>query len=402
MNLTEELEWRGLINQSTFEDIDVLNGDPIKFYWGVDPSADSMTIGNLASAMLVKHFIAHGHEAILLVGGATGLIGDPDGKKDERNLKARDEIEHNKAAILKQYSRIFSGEKFNTVDNFDWFKDINFIDFLTTIGKHVPMNQMLARGFVQSRLETTGISFAEFTYSLIQAFDFLHLFREHGVTLQLCGGDQWGNSTAGVSLIRRIEGSEANVFTTPLVVNKATGVKFGKSENGAIWLDAAKTTVFEFNQFWLNVSDDSVIDFLKIFTMLDRAVIEDLEVEVSERPWKRAAQKVLAHEVTLLVHGAERTREVEEAQHALFGGLKLTELSPEALEMLVGEVGSVHLNQRLTAALVASHLASSVSDARRLMANGGVSVDGEKVFEDIEITGLSLVKKGKNQFVIVR
>jgi tyrosyl-tRNA synthetase len=402
MKLTEELVWRGLANQSTYGDISELNGDPITFYWGVDPSSDSMTIGNLASAMLVKHFIAAGHKAVLLVGGATGLIGDPDGKKDERNLKTRSEINNNKKAIIQQYEQVFAGQEFEVVDNYDWFKDINFIEFLMTIGKHVPTSQMLARGFVQSRLDTTGISFAEFSYSLIQAYDFLHLFREKGVTLQLCGSDQWGNSTAGVSLIRRIEEAEAHVFTTPLVINKATGKKFGKSENGAIWLDEKKTSAFQFFQFWLNVTDDSVIDFLKIFTMLTRAEIETLEVEVQERPFARLAQKTLAQEVTRLVHGLERLTQVEEANDVLFGKLQIAELSENSVNLLSTEIAVTESGHALSVLLVESSLAASLSEARRLIKSGGITVNGVKTEEDVDISLRSLVKRGKNRFMLVK
>ncbi len=231
MKLSEELQWRGFVNQTTYDDLSALDGAPISFYWGVDPSARSMTIGNFAAAMMARHFIDAGHHAFLLVGGATGMIGDPDGKKDERSLKTLEEIAENKDGIAAQYRQIFADKSFTVVDNYDWFKDINYLSFLREVGKHVPLSQMLGRDFVQARLGEggSGISYAEFSYSLIQGYDFLHLFREHGVTLQLCGADQWGNSITGVDLVRRIEGGEAHVYSTPLVINKATGVKFGQS-----------------------------------------------------------------------------------------------------------------------------------------------------------------------------
>ena len=403
MKLSEELSWRGLANQTTFDNIERLDEGTLKFYWGVDPSSDSMTIGNLASAMLVKHFIHHGHQAVLLVGGATGLIGDPDGKKDERNLKTREEINKNKEAIANQYKRVFAGQDFEIVDNHDWFKDINFIDFLMTVGKHVPTAQMFARGFVQSRLETTGISYAEFSYSLIQAYDFLHLFREKGVTLQLCGSDQWGNSTAGASLIRRMEAKEAHVFTTPLVINKSTGKKFGKTENGAIWLDENKTSVYEFFQFWLNTADDSVIDFLKIFTMLSREEILSLEEKVHNEPFKREAQKVLAYEVTKLVHGEIKTDAVVDATSVLFGKKDFTELNETAVDFLGKQIITVTAEESLSKTLVKGDLAESISDARRLMKSGGITVNGEKVLVDnVTLTETSLVKRGKNRFLLVK
>ena len=268
MSLSEELSWRGFVNQTTIDDITELDSQPRTFYFGVDPSADSMTIGNLAAAMMVRHFIKHGHKAILLVGGATGLIGDPDGKKDERNLKTIEEINRNKAAIAQQYQQLFAGNDFQIVDNYDWFKNISYLDFLRDIGKHTSMTQMLDRDFVKKRIGEggSGISYAEFSYSLIQGYDFLHLYRTYGVTLQLCGADQWGNSLAGASLVRKLESSEVDVFSTPLVINKTTGKKFGKSEDGAVWLDSNKTSVYKFYQFWLNLDDLGVIDYLKIYT----------------------------------------------------------------------------------------------------------------------------------------
>src|SRR5688572_12105772 len=277
MTLSEELAWRGFVNQTTYPEITAIDGDPITFYFGVDPSADSMTIGNLAAAMMVRHFIAHGHKAFLLVGGATGMIGDPDGKAEERDLKSLEEIAKNKQGIEAEYRRIFDGMDFRVVDNYDWFKDMGYLQFLRDIGKKVPLSQMLGRDFVQSRLgeDGAGISYAEFSYSLIQGYDFVHLFREHGVTLQVCGADQWGNSITGVDLIRRLEGKEAHVYSVPLVINRATGKKFGKSEGGAVWLNSSKTSAYKFYQFWLNVDDEGVIDYAKIYTLLSREQIDE-------------------------------------------------------------------------------------------------------------------------------
>ena len=307
MTLSEELAWRGFLNQTTFKDIKVLDGPPLTFYWGVDPSADSMQVGNLAAAMMVRKFIAHGHKAVLLVGGATGIIGDPDGKIEERTLKPLEEIATNKAAIVEQYRKIFSGQNFEIVDNYDWFKHLGYLEFLRDVGKHVPMRQMMGREFVQSRLgeDGTGISYAEFSYVLIQAYDFLHLHREHGVTLQVCGADQWGNSIAGVELIRRMDGHEAHVWSTPLIVNKATGKKFGKSEAGAVWLNPTKTSPTEFYQFWINCDDEGVEDYLKIYTELDKAELDMIIAKHQENVKERYAQIRLAHEVTRLVHGQE-------------------------------------------------------------------------------------------------
>ena len=408
MTLSQELIWRGFVNQMTYADItelDLAEGKgPISFYWGVDPSADSMQVGNFAAAMMVRRFIEAGHKAYLLVGGATGMIGDPDGKADERNLKSLEEIARNKAAIAEQYKTVFAGQPFEIVDNYDWFKNINYLDFLRTVGKNVPLSQMLGREFVQSRLgaEGSGISYAEFSYSLIQGYDFLHLNREHGVTLQVCGADQWGNSIAGVDLIRRLDSKVAHVYSTPLIINKTTGKKFGKSEEGAVWLDSKKTSVFKFYQFWLNAGDQDVIDYAKTFTILSREEIEALEVAAAENPRDRLAQKTLAREVTKIVHGEARTASVERVTNVLFGGVDFAELSSEDLDVLAGEIPTVAINSSLVEVLVGTETASSNGDARRLIESGAISVNGEKVAEDSVITSTALIKKGKNNFILVR
>ena len=404
MSLSEELTWRGFVNQMTYTDITELDKGPISFYFGVDPSADSMTIGNLAAAMMVRHFIDAGHKAILLVGGATGMIGDPDGKSDERNLQSLDDIARNKAAIAEQYKTVFAGQPFDVVDNYEWFQNINFLDFLRDIGKHVPLSQMLGREFVQSRLgeDGSGISYAEFSYSLIQGYDFLHLHRNHGVTLQVAGADQWGNSIAGVDLIRRIEGGEAHVYSTPLIMNKATGKKFGKSEDGAIWLDEKKTSVFKFYQFWLNSDDEGVTEYAKVYTLLDQAAVAHMRSQVIENPGARQAQKTLAREVTKLIHGEERTASVERVTATLFGGGSFTDLNEEDLNVLAGEIPTVTIGTSLIEALVSSGNALSNGEAKRLIEGGAVSMNGEKATEDFIVNSTALLKKGKNNFILVR
>lgn len=404
MKLSEELQWRGFVNQTTFKDLSALDGAPISFYFGVDPSASSMQIGNLAAAMMVRHFINHGHKAYLLVGGATGMIGDPDGKKDERNLKTLEEIAKNKAGIAAQYQTVFDGKEFTLVDNYDWFKDISYLDFLRTVGKHVPMSQMLGRDFVQARLgeDGSGISYAEFSYSLIQGYDFLHLFREHGVTLQVCGADQWGNSIAGVDLIRRLEGKEAHVYSTPLVINKATGVKFGKSEGGAVWLDPQQTSTYKFYQFWLNVDDEGAIDYAKIYTLLSREEIEALAEKQKQNPGARDVQKALAREVTALVHGKQRMESVERVTNVLFGNAEFGELTQGDLDALAGEIPTVEAGKTVVDTLVEAGTVASKGEAKRLVAGGAISVNGEKIAYDMPLHSLSLVKKGKNSFILVR
>ncbi len=402
MTLAEELQWRGFVNQTTLPDLSDIN-EPRTFYWGVDPSADSMTIGNLAPAMMIRHMIDHGHTAILLVGGATGMIGDPDGKKQERGLKTLDEIERNKRSIAEQYKTIFAGQDFEIVDNYDWFKNINYLDFLRDVGKHASMTQMLDRDFVQNRIGAggDGISYAEFSYSLIQGYDFLHLYRTKQATLQVAGADQWGNSISGVQLIRRLEGGESHVFTAPLIVNKQTGVKFGKSEGGAIWLDASKTSPYKFYQFWLNVDDETAEDLIKIYTLLSQDVVDELITAHRTSPGQRALQKRLASEVTQLVHGRERSSSVEKVTEVLFGGGQFSGLDDHDIDELSSEIPTA-TGASVVSVLVEAGLASGTGDARRLIEAGAISVNGVKVETDQPISGRSLVKKGKNAFALVR
>lgn len=404
MSLSEELTWRGFVNQTTYDDPKALDGDPINFYFGVDPSADSMTIGNLAAAMMVRHFIDYGHKAFLLVGGATGMIGDPDGKKDERVLKTLEEIATNKAAIAGQYQQVFEGKSFEIVDNYDWFQSINYLDFLRDVGKYVPVSQMLGRDFVQARLGEggSGISYAEFSYSLIQGYDFLHLFRDKGVTLQLAGADQWGNSVTGVQLIRRLENAEAHVWTAPLVINKATGQKFGKSEDGAVWLDAKKTSIYKFYQFWLNVDDEGSIDYAKIFTLLSKEQIDELAMKQQENPGARDVQKTLAYEVTKLVHGEEAAESARKVTSVLFGGTPFAELGDGDIELLAAEIPSASLGASVVDVLTGSGLTASKGEARRLILGGAISVNGEKILDDTVIDQKALIKKGKNSFLLLR
>ncbi len=403
MKLSEELKWRGLINQTTIEDLSILDGEPISLYFGVDPSGHGMQIGNLAAAMMVRRFAEHGHKVFLLLGGATGLIGDPDGKLDERNLKAIQEIDDNIQEIARQYKNVFDGNDFTIVNNHDWFQNINYLDFLRDIGKNVPMSQMLGREFIQTRLGEggSGISYAEFSYALIQGYDFLHLFRKHGVTLQLCGADQWGNSLTGVELIRRIDGGEAHVYSLPLIMNKSTGRKFGKSEGGVVWLDPNLTSVYKFYQFWLNVDDEGVIEYMKVFTMLDQATIEAIAENHKINPGARSAQKILAREITDIVHGAPRRESVERVTEVLFGGGNFNSLSDDDLTVLAKEIPRVDVGVGMIEALIVSGVVSSNGEAKRLMKSGAISLNGEKIFDDRAVQQTSLIKKGKNTFVLV-
>ena len=408
MTLSEELSWRGFVNQTTYKDVTVLDGEPIIFYWGVDPSADSMQIGNLAAAMLVKCFMKHGHQAVLLIGGATGMIGDPDGRSAERDLLSLDELTSNKKAITGQYRRIFAGQPFTVVDNFDWFKDMRYLEFLRDVGKHVPMRQMLARDFVQSRLseEGSGISYAEFSYVLIQAYDFLHLYRHHNVTLQLAGSDQWGNSIAGVELIRRVADGEAHVWTAPLVVNKATGRKFGKTEAGAIWLDAGKTAPFDFYQFWLNADDEGVADYIKIYTELDKPAVDDLLERFQADRAGRIAQKTLAREATALVHGTATAENMEAVSHLVVSDSRPTDEEFRIIKENL-RLHAIQLDWSMAEILVAVGLAASRTEARQFLDSGAIYVNNQRADKSLASIrpddvrqGVVLLRRGKNTVAV--
>lgn len=403
MTLSEELAWRGFVNQTTFADIKDLDNETRTFYLGVDPSASSMHIGNLAAVMLVRHLVHAGFRAIVLVGGATGMIGDP--KEDsERALKTLDEIAFNKAGIAAEYRHLLDGQLFELVDNYDWFKDIHYLDFLRDIGKHFSMTQLLDREFIKARIGEggVGISYAEFSYGLIQGYDFLHLFRTYGVTLQVGGSDQWGNMLSGAQMIKKLEGADTHVLTVPLVLDKATGKKFGKSEGNAIWLNAEMTSPYKFYQFWLNTSDETAEDLIKIFTHLEREIIESLITDHRANPGERALQKTLAREVTDLVHGRERRESVERVTGVLFGGTDIRELNDDDLDALAGEIPTASRGNSVIDTLTTSGLCTSNGEARRLIAAAAVTVNGQKISEDFQITDVSLVKKGKNSFVLVR
>ena len=404
MNLTEELKWRGLLHQTTYQDVSVLDNKKVTFYWGVDPSADSMTVGNLAAAMLAKHLIKHGHKAILLVGGATGLIGDPDGKMQERDLISKEEIDANKQKIADQYKQIFKGDDFEIVDNYDWFKDIKFLEFLRDTGKHIPLRQMQNRDFVQARTGegAAGISYAEFSYVLIQAYDFYYLNENRGVELQICGSDQWGNSIAGVDLTRRKSGKETHVLSIPLVIDKSTGRKFGKTEGGAVWLDSKKTTPTAFYQFWINTDDHSASEFLKIYTELEQPQIAEIMEKHESDPSQRVAQKALAREVTKLVHGEQHADLAEKVTSYLTGASHVGEASEGEVSALKGEIPTVSQasNGSIIEALVESGLASSNTEARRLIESNAIAVNGQKVlrdnFEPGDFSnGRALIRRGK-------
>ncbi len=407
MTLSEELIWRGFVNQSTFADLSELDHKQWTFYHGFDASADSQTVGNLAAMMFDKVFMRHGHTAIIVAGGATSLIGDPGGKDNERVLQSEETVAHNIDCAKVQLQKVLSGHEFTLVNNLDWTKGISIIEFLRDIGKHFSMTPLVQRDYIAKRIGEggAGISYTEFSYTILQGMDFLHLYDTYGVTLQLGGSDQWGNCLSGVELVRRARGQEAHVITLPLIINKSTGKKFGKSEEGAVWLDPDKTSPFMFYQFWLNVDDSSAEDYLKIFTELDKASVDAVMQEFAQDKGGRAAQKKLAQEVTKIVHGATVAAAAQKATEALFGRSGNQTLDQDELAALKADLPFVaaHKDQPLEEILISGALATSKSDATRLIASGAVSLNWQKVNDNKGVLspGLNLVKVGKNNFAIV-
>ncbi len=416
-NLLDDLEWRGLIAHSTDRDAlqAALTAGSVRYYVGFDPTAPSLHMGNLVQLVTARRLQDAGHTPYVLVGGATGMIGDPR-DSGERTLNSADVVEQWSDRVRRQVSAFVSFEGDNAatvVNNHDWTASLSTIDFLRDIGKHFPVNRMLARETVKRRLES-GISYTEFSYVLLQSMDFLHLFRTFGVALQFGGSDQWGNLTGGVELIRRAEGGTAHAFATPLIT-KADGTKYGKTEGGALWLDPEMMAPYAFHQFWLNVEDEKVGELLRIFTFLGRDEIEDLEARHAEKPFLREAQKVLADEVTTLVHGADETEQAKAAAQALFGTGDITALSASTLAAALGEAGSVEVDAAagvpdVVELLVLTGLAASKGEARRTIAEGGAYLNNVRI-EDAErvpasddlIGGAWLVlRRGKKKFAGVR
>ena len=436
MKLSEELIYRGFKAETTIENPEDLdNRVSKKFYWGADPSADSLTIGNLAALMMCACFVRHGYQPYLLVGGATGQIGDPK-ENGERELKPLDEVEHNKKCIKKQIERIMLGagdaawgtpsrasarmgedaaagpaREITVVDNLDWFKDMKYLDFLREVGKAFSMTQLLDRQFVQNRIGEggSGISYAEFSYTLIQGYDFLHLFREHGIDLQLCGADQYGNCTSGIHLIKRLEDAKADVWSTPLIIDPVSGKKFGKSEGNAVWLAAEDngegnyTSIFDFYQFWLNQPDEAVENLLKIYTFYDKEAIESIMAQHSKAPEKRIAQKALAHGVTEIVHGHENAEAIENLTEMLFNrDTNFAEFSEDEIMEFAKFLPTTKKGSMLVDALSENGLAESKKKAREYIPQGAITINGVKVKDDIELKQVAIIKKGKNKFLVVK
>ena len=389
-NILDELEWRGLIAHST--DPDALRAafgeGSVRFYVGFDPTAPSLHMGNLLQIVTARRLQDAGHTPYLLVGGATGMIGDP---KDsgERTLNSRDTVKAWVGKVHDQIAPFLSFEGTNAatmVDNYDWTASMSVIDFLRDIGKHFPVNRMLARDTVRRRLES-GISYTEFSYVLLQSMDYLTLHREHGITLQFGGSDQWGNITGGAELVRRATGAHVHAFATPLVT-RADGTKYGKTEGGALWLDPQMMSPYAFHQFWLNVEDQKVVEMLRLFTFLTREEVDELEAQTAEKPFLRAAQKRLADEVTTFVHGAGETAGAKDAAAALFGGGDLHTLSGATLGAALREAGSASVERGeslppVLDLLVTTGLAGSKGEARRTISEGGAYLNNVRV-EDVD------------------
>ncbi len=398
MTLSEELAWRGLIYQTTFKDIKYIDENKLTVYHGFDASAPSQTIGNLASMMIDMCFLRHGHKAIVLAGGATSLVGDAGGRESERQLQQEEIIRHNVEMAKKQIQKIYGKYEFTLVNNIDWFKNMTMLEFLRDIGKSFNVSEMIKKDIVANRIGEggAGISYTEFSYSLLQGYDFLHLFDNYGCTVQLCGADQWTNCIAGVELIRKKREKEAHIITNPLIINKATGKKFGKSEAGAVWLDAEKTSPFDFYQFWINTDDEGCKDYVKIYTAIEKDEYDQLLTEAAKDGSKRIIQKYLAYEVTKLVHSEEEAEKAKKTSEELFanksGATNLENL--ETFEVAKEFISEDKIN---LVDFLASGILKSKREARDLIAAGGIYIDDEPTTKTfLEIKSL----KNKQEFLL--
>ena len=386
--LLEDLQWRGLIAQSTDrKELEEALSKPICLYLGVDPTAPSMHLGNLVVFLVLRRFQLAGHRPIPLVGGATGLVGDPSGKNDERTLNEEKLVAEWVSKMKKQVEKIIDFDDKKTgavmVNNLDWTKPVSALDFLRDIGKHFSVNQMLAKDSVANRLATAGISYTEFSYQVLQAFDYLELYRRNDCKLQIGGSDQWGNIVAGLDLIRKVEGGTAHALTVPLLA-KSDGTKFGKTASGAIWLDATMTSAYEFFQFWLNSDDADMPKLLKVFSMKDRKEIERLIETVNTNPGAREAHRELAREMTTLIHGADMAKKVEEAAKALFGQGEISELDLTTLDSALSQLPRTEVKKgepfpTWVDLLAATGVVDSKSAARRIVKEGGAYLNNKKV-----------------------
>lgn len=427
MNFVEELRWRGMLHDIMPGTEDILKKERITAYVGIDPTADSLHIGHLCSVMMLKHFQRCGHKPIVLVGGATGMIGDPSGKSDERNLLDEDTLRHNQEAIRLQLQKFldFGDDAPNAaelVNNYDWMKDVTFLDFARNIGKHITVNYMMSKDSVKRRLNgefSAGMSFTEFTYQLLQGFDFLHLYRTKNCKLQMGGSDQWGNITTGTELIRRIEQSEAFALTCPLIT-KADGTKFGKTETGNIWLSAEYTSPYKFYQFWLNTADEDAERYIRIFTELPHDEIAALVAEHKNAPHERKLQRRLAEEVTVMVHSREALQMAVEASAILFGNATkemLSRIDEQTLLSLFEGVPRFTIDRRLlqsgvqplTLLAELTNIFPSKGEARKTIQANGLSLNKEKLTDIDRLIGLDsligdkylIVQKGKKNYYCI-
>jgi len=422
MNFIEELKWREMIHDMTPGTEEQLDKEMTSAYVGIDPTADSLHIGHLVSVMMLKHFQDHGHKPIALVGGATGMVGDPSGKSEERNLLDIETLRHNQDCIKKQLLKFLDFDSGNNsaeiVNNYDWMSKKLFLDFIRDIGKHITVNYMMAKDSVQKRLET-GLSFTEFSYQLVQGYDFLHLYQNNSCKLQMGGSDQWGNILTGTELIRRKTGGEAFALTCPLIT-KADGGKFGKTEEGNVWLDPERTSPYSFYQFWLNVSDEDAASYIRIFTLFSKEEVESMEKEQAEAPHLRTLQKALAKDLTIRVHSEDEYNAAVEASQILFGKGTTEALKKLDEKMLLSVFEGVPQSDVPKSTIEAginvvdflaeaTDIFNSKGEARRMLKDNGVSINKEKVKEEFVIGTRDLlngkyilVQKGKKNYFLVK
>lgn len=418
----EELRWRGMLHDMTPGTEDQLKKEITKAYIGFDPTADSLGVGNMVQVMTLVHFQRMGHKPIALVGGATGMVGDPSFKSAERNLLDLDTLNYNLACQRKQLEKFLDFEKGPTsaeiVNNYDWFKDFGFLDFIRTVGKHITINYMMGKDSVKSRLDT-GMSFTEFSYQLIQGYDFYYLWKHHGIKLQMGGSDQWGNITTGTELIRRMGGGEANALTTPLI-KKADGTKFGKTESGNVWLEAERTSPYQFYQFWLNASDEDAQNFIRIFTVMGREEIEGIIAQHLQAPHERHLQKMLAADITQRVHSTDELNKAIQASEILFGrgtSEALQQLDEKTLLNVFEGVPQFEISRdKLSSGIPIVELLAEESavfpskgEARRMLLSNSVAVNKDKVGHETVVNAdmllnnrYLLVQKGKKNYYLLR
>ena len=423
MNFVEELQWRGMLHSSIPETEAHLNAQMRKAYIGFDPTASSLGVGNMVQIMTLLHFQQCGHKPVALIGGATGMVGDPSGKSAERNLLGEEELRYNQECQQKQLERFLDfncGDRSaEIVNNYDWFKEMGFLEFIRDVGKRLTVNYMMAKDSVKNRIsgeDREGMSFTEFTYQLIQGYDFYYLWKNHGITLQMGGSDQWGNITTGTELIRRIDGGSAFALTTPLI-KKADGTKFGKTESGNVWLDAARTSPYKFYQFWLNASDEDVKNFIRIFTLKGREEIEALEAQHALDPGMRALQKALAEDITTRVHSASDTAQAIQASGILFSKDSMFDSLPK--EMLLDifdgvpqgtlSKSEIESGADIIDVLVNSGFLPSKGEARRALQENSIAVNKQKVTLETKIDAshlihgeLIILQRGKKNYFLLK